>query len=347
MIRSCRSQLYKKLQIDKLFSIQNLIERFERNSKSVMHSTFRPPTQLPFRVIVFGIFLLSSHLMAQELTPRRWTHMPIDLNIGGVAYAYTKADIYLNPVLQLEDLELNMNTVAARYIRTFEFLGHSSRFELGQKYQDGTWDGILKGEHATAHRSGWADTTLRISSILYGAPPLKGKEFKKYRQSVANCETIVGAALIVDLPTGEYSNQYLLNLGNNRFKFRPQLGITHRRGHWTFEASGSAWIFTDNNDFWQGTQREQDPFYTVQTHLIYTFRPGFWTSASVGYGIGGQNTIDGKVKDDRGENLVWALAGGYSFTAKTGIKLAYVNTLTQTNTGFDSDNVLIGFSMVW
>jgi len=247
--------------------------------------------------------MIPTHTQAQELTPRRWTHMPMGLNVGGIGYAYTRADIFLDPVLQAEDVKLTMNTVALRYIRTFECLGHSARFELGQGLQDGTWNGLVEGKPAKAHRRGLMDTSLRFSTILYGAPPLKGKEFKQYRQSVTNCETIVGAALIVDLPTGQYSNTQLLNLGHNRFKFRPQLGIVHQRGPWTFEASGSVWLFTDNDDFWKGTTREQKAFYTVQTHLIYTYKPGFWVSGSLGYGAGGQNTISGTIKDDRRENV--------------------------------------------
>lgn len=286
-------------------------------------------------------------LSAQELTPRRWSHLPTNLNVIGGGYAYTHADIYLDPVLQVENLELEMNTVAFRYIRTSQILGKSTRFELGQGYQDGTWDGLLEGKPAKAHRRGLTDTLLRVSTILYGAPPLEGKEFKAYRQSVADCETLVGAALIVNLPTGDYSNDQLINLGSNRFTFRPQLGIVHQRAHWTYEVSGAIWYFTENDDFWKGSKREQDPFYTIQGHLIYTFRPGLWLSSSIGYGYGAQNTINDDVKDDRGENLAFALAGGFSISRNMGFKLAYIGTRTQTDKGFDSDSLALSFSVIW
>ncbi len=126
-----------------------------------------------------ALFLISLALcgsaLSQELTPRRWSHLPLDTNIAGIGYVYTQADIFLDPVVQVEDLELEMNTVAIRYMRTFEFLSKSSRFELGQGFQDGTYKGLLQGESARAHRQGPTDTVLRFSSILYGAPPLKGK----------------------------------------------------------------------------------------------------------------------------------------------------------------------------
>jgi hypothetical protein len=296
----------------------------------------------------FILFLLCSVLgLAQELTPRRWSHLPVDTNIGGIGYAYTQADIFLDPVLQIEDLELELQTVALRYIRTFEFLGKSSRFELGQGYQDGMYRGILRGEEASAYRQGITDTVLRFSSILYGAPPLKGKDYAEYRKSVFDNETLIGAAVIVQLPTGDYSEDQLINIGSNRFTIRPQIGVTHQRGKWTYEASASTWIFTDNEDFWQNTERQQDPFWAFQGHLIYTHRPGIWSSASLGYGIGGQNEIDGVNADDAGENLAYSLAAGYSFTRQFGVKAAYIGTRTQTNKSFDSDSVAFGFSYVW
>lgn len=293
------------------------------------------------------LLFISSFSIAQELTPRRWSHLPIDTNIAGLGYVYTEASIFLDPVLQVENLELEMNTVAARYIRTFEFLGKSSRFEFGQGYQDGTYTGLLQGEPAKAHRQGLTDSVLRFSSILYGAPPLKGKEFQEHRRSVAASETLIGAAMIVHLPTGDYSEDYLLNIGSNRFTIRPQLGITHQRGNWTYETSASMWYFTDNDDFWKGSERQQDPFWAFQSHAIYTFKPGFWTSASIGYGIGGQNEINGINKDDAGENLAYSLAAGYSFTRQFGAKIAYIGTRTQTDTSFDSNSIAVGLSWVW
>ena len=297
-----------------------------------------------FLIVVFCSF---SAAIAQELTPRRWSHLPLDTNIAGIGYVYTQADIFLDPVLQVEDLELEMNTVAVRYIRTLEFLGKSSRFELGQGFQDGTYKGLLQGEPARAHRQGLTDTVLRFSSILYGAPPLKGKEYQQHRQSVAANDTLIGAALIVQLPTGDYSENQLINIGSNRFTIRPQVGVTHQRGKWIYETSASMWYFTDNNDFWNGSERQQDPFWAFQSHVIYTFKPGFWTSASIGYGIGGQNEINGINKDDANENLAYSLAAGYSFTRQIGVKIAYIGTRTQTDKSFDSDNDAVGLSWVW
>ena len=148
----------------------------------------------------------------------------MDVNFVGAAYVYTEADIFVDPVLELEDVNMEMSTVAGVYIRTFELFGKSARIDITQGYTEATWTGLLEGTPASTSRSGWSDTLVRFGINLYGAPPLRGEEFFAYRAE-HKVETIVGVGLVVRLPTGDYEEDKLLNLGQNRFVFRPQLGF--------------------------------------------------------------------------------------------------------------------------
>ncbi len=78
---------------------------------------------------------------------------------------------------------------------------------------------MLNGVPASTDRDGWADSVRRFAVNLFGAPPLAGQEFLDYRKNVATCETIVGAGLVIQLPTGEYLEDKLINLGSNRYTF--------------------------------------------------------------------------------------------------------------------------------
>ena len=84
-----------------------------------------------------------------------------------------------------------------------------------------------------------------------------------------------------------------------RFTFRPQLVVVHNRGPWSFEATAIASLYTDNDEFFDGNELEQDAFYTLEGHVVYTFRPGLWVGAGAGYGYGGESTVNGKGKGDR------------------------------------------------
>jgi len=284
--------------------------------------------------------------VAQELEPRRWSHLPTGTNFTGGGYAYSEADIFLDPVLRIEDGEMEMHTWALKYIRTFELLQKSARIGFTQAYQEGRYTGLLNGVPTSIKRSGLADSVLRFAINLYGAPPLEGKEFAAYRAKV-DVETILGTALVVQLPTGDYMDDKLINLGTNRFTFRPQLGVVHNRGKWSMELTGAVWLYTNNNDFFNGNKLEQDPYYTIQTHLIYTFRPGFWTAASAGYGYGGESTVSGVEKNDRRENLAWAFSFGFPITRQLGVKVIYLATRSQESIGQDTDSIGAAFSIFW
>jgi len=267
-------------------------------------------------------------------------------NFAGGGYAYTEADISVDPVLRIENVKMEMHTWALKYIRTFELFQKSARIGFAQGFQEERWTGLLDGVPTSIKRSGLSDSVLRFAINLYGAPPLEGKEFAAYRATV-DVETIVGTALVVHLPTGDYMDDKLINLGTNRFTFRPQLGVVHNRGKWSMELTGSVWLYTDNDDFFNGNELEKDPFYTLQTHLIYTFRPGLWAAAGAGYGYGGESTVSGVDKNDRRENLAWVLSAGYSITRQLGVKVAYLGFRAQESVGRDTDSISVSFSVFW
>jgi len=284
--------------------------------------------------------------LAMELEPQQWSHLPVGTNFAGVGYAYTKADISFDPVLLLEDVQMDLHTRAGKYIRTFGLFDKSVRVDLVQAYQDGKWTGLLDGVPASTSRSGWSDTFLRLAVNLYGAPPLSGREFAAYRSGVKD-DTIIGVALAVRLPTGEYMDDKLINLGDNRYTFRPQVGMNHTRGKWTAEATGEVAFYTDNDEFYNGNTREQEPTYIIHGHLSYTFRPGLWVGAGVGYDYGGGSSINGVDKDDKKQDIAWALRFSYPINRQAGFKVAYIGSRRLESTGSDSDTLTASLSFSW
>ena len=297
---------------------------------------------------LFGLLAIGLTLpcFALEPEPRKWDHLPIGTNFAGVGYVYTEADILVDPVILLENVEMDMQIMAGKYIRTYELFGKSARFDLIQSYQKGKWTGLVNGAPATAKRSGWSDTHARFAINLFGAPPLSGKEFTRYR-SERNVETIVGMALTMRLPTGEYMEDKLINLGGNRFAFRPQLGINHSRGKWKTELTGEVVFFTENDEFFNGNILEQEPLYIVHGHLIYSFRPGLSLGASIGYDYGGEKSVNGIEKNDTSQEIGWALSLTYPINRYSGINVKYIGTRTQESTGLDSETLNIGLSVFW
>lgn len=290
------------------------------------------------------MLLFAGPALAQDVEPRRWTHLPVGMNVLGAGAVYTEGDIALDPVLELEDVTVEAKTVIASYLHAFGLAGQSARFDIRLPYKDARWEGLLDGERASTERHGPADPRLRLSINFIGAPALKGKPYQAYR-SAHSVNTVVGAALAVRLPLGEYKKDKLINLGENRFVFRPQLGFVHTRGHWSYELTGSVFLYTDNDDFFGNNKREQAPLYALQTHLVYTAPQHWWISVGVAHDWGGATKINGEKKDDKKRDLLYGISAGLPIGSRSSIKLAYVAGRTSEDVGSDTDSVALGYSI--
>ena len=301
---------------------------------------------LPHSVIALilcaGLFQYNP-VHAQDVEPRRWTTLPVGTNVIGAGYVRSNGDVFFDPVLQVQDAEVDAHTVAVSYVRTFALAGRAARFDLLIPWQDIRWKGLLDGVPASVTRIGHADPRLRLSVNLVGAPAMELDDYRNY--VAANpINTVVGAAIAVCVPVGEYFEDKLLNLGQNRYTFVPQLGAVHTRGPWSYEVTGSALIFTDNDEFFGGQKREQDPIYALQGHVIRVFRPGLWASASALYAKGGKSTVDSERKDDERGDFFAALSFGFPVGQNHGVKVAYILSRTRRNTGADVNSILIAWS---
>lgn len=298
--------------------------------------------------LVFLITVLSQSgwLQAQDLEPRRWSHLPTGLNILGVGLADSSGDILFDPALLVRDADYDLSIAGLSYVRAFDLLGKSARLDVVAPFVKGRWEGVVDGVDTVVRRKGMADPWLRLSVNLYGAPALKGKEYMQYL-SEHQTNTTIGAGLSVIAPLGEYSSDVLINLGSNRWVFRPQLGVLHQRKKWQFELTGSVFLYQTNSDFWKGTTRKEDPLWFIQSHAIYSISQKWWTSLSVGFAHGGRSTISGDRKDDDARTSFMAASVGINLNRSMGLKISYLRSRTNTSLGRDTDTFSLGWSYRW
>jgi hypothetical protein len=297
-------------------------------------------------LLFIALVSISNELLCQDLEPRRWSHLPTGLNLVGVGYAYTEADVYFNPAFKITDGTSRINSVGLQFIHMFDLAGKSARISLLVPSLSGRWEGVIDDEHQIIHRRGIGDPRLRMSVNLYGAPALKGAEFAQYRAEHTT-NTVVGASLAVTVPLGKYCDDCLINVGNNRWSVRPQIGVVHTRGPWKFELTSSVFVFTDNDDFVDDAILKQKSIYTAQAHVIYIFKPGAWASLSTGYGTGGRISIDQLRTSFEVDNWIWSANFGYPIGKTQSVMLTWLSGRTQNQVGRDSDNLLLGWSIRW
>ena len=287
------------------------------------------PKNINISYVICLSFLMGSTLFAQDLEPRRWTPLPAGTTIFGIGYGHTSGDVGFDPLLEIEDTKVKRDSLIMSYTRYFALAGKLARFDAFLPFQKAKWDGLLSGETASVQRNGLGDPRFRLSINLLGAPT-PGSEVSDDSKKPIN--TVVGAAIAVGVPWGEYHEEKLLNLGTNLYTIRPQIGVVHTHGSWSYELTGSIFFFTDNDRFFDGKKLEIDPFYAAQAHIIHVFKPGVWGSLSAGYGQGGASKVNGVSRDDEREGLISALSFGIPVAANQGVTFGYIWAKTKTDT---------------
>ncbi|HEY6626286.1 MAG TPA: transporter, partial [Ignavibacteriaceae bacterium] len=169
-------------------------------------------------------------------------------------------------------------------------------------------------------RSGFGDTRFRVSVLFLGAPAATVEEFAK-----SSPQTVLGASLTVTAPTGQFFNDKLINLGTNRWSFKPEIGLSYMLSkQWFIDLYAGAWLFTDNNSFYPGNSvRSQDPLLTFQTHVSYNFNPLMWAAIDLTYYTGGQSSVNDVYQDDRQNNSRIGATFNFPVSRQSSIKLAY------------------------
>jgi len=279
-------------------------------------------------------------VQAQDLEPRAYTNTPVGINFVLAGYAYQQGDIVTDASVPLKDGKVHIHNAVLAYARSFGLLGKSAKFDVIVPYGWASGSATLQGQKRDRYIDGFADPRFRLSVNFYGAPALSLEEFESYHQDV-----IVGASLQIAPPLGQYDPNKLLNLGNNRWAFKPEIGISKTIGPASLELAPSIIFYTDNDDFF-GKTRKQDPIYAVQGHLVYRFGAPLWASLDGTYYGGGTSTIDGVKNDDWQSNARLGLTLALSVSRNNSIKLYASKTVT-TRIGGDYDVIGLALQYRW
>jgi hypothetical protein len=292
-------------------------------------------------VWAIGLAIAAATSAAQELEPRAYSPNPTGANFVLLAYGRTQGDVVFDPSVPITNVSARVNMAAAFYGRTFGLFGRSASAAVQLPYAWGDVEGDVFEERRSVHRSGLADLRLRLTANLLGGPALDRGAFAQRRP-----RTTLGASLVAVAPTGQYDPSKLVNVGTNRWSFKPELGLSYPAGPWVLELYGGAWIFTANDDFFGGSRRQQDPLFTLQAHVGYVFRPRLWLAGNATFYTGGRTTVDGAEKADLQRNSRFGLTLALPVKRRGGLKISWARGLV-TRIGGDFDTLAVGYQFLW
>lgn len=278
---------------------------------------------------------------AQQLEPRAYSPSPVGVNFLGLGTLYSSGGVITDPSLPIENVDAQVSSVAPFYGRTFGLFGRLANATFAVPYAWATAEGDVRDVSRSVDRVGLLDPQMRFAVNLIGGPALTPQQFRQHEQ-----RTTLGASLTVLAPFGEYDSSKLINLGTNRWAYKPELGLSQPVGKWTFEVYAGIWLFQTNDDFFGGQTREQDPLESYQAHIVYTFRPGSWISADYTYYAGGSTEINGVPNRDRQGNSRGGLTLSVPLTRNQSLKFAWAQGVS-TRIGSSFQTIGVTWQFLW
>jgi hypothetical protein len=301
---------------------------------------------LSWLVRVLGCVVAASLLSlgsaeGQDLEPRLYSNLPVGLNFLVLSYAYSEGGLATDASSPLKNADIKIHAPIVGYARSLDIFGMSGKFDAIVPSACLSGSAEVAGAQREREVCGLADPRLRLGINFYGAPALNLKEFSQYTQ-----DTVVGATFQVGLPLGQYDAEKLVNIGTNRWFFKPEVGVSQKVGPVTLEFASAVVFYTTNHNYFGGQEREQDPLYSLQAHVVYPFTPGIWVALDGTHYFGGESTLNGVKNDDKLVNERFGVTLGFPLTVRHSVKLS-ASTGVYTRTGSDFDTVALTWQYRW
>src|SRR4051812_25971822 len=204
------------------------------------HRAAPPMTTRPTRVAWIALMcclLAAARASTQDMEPRSYSASPVGFNFLAIGYTWLTGGVVGDSTLPISDIQADVGSLAAGAGRTFNLFGDLGLVTATLPYSLANVTGKVFEQNAEARRSGLADARFRLSVNVVGNRAMSAREFK-----TAPRRTIVGVSLSAIAPTGQYYDAKLINLGVNRWAFKPEAGVSFPQGSWNFDAYIGVWL---------------------------------------------------------------------------------------------------------
>src|SRR5579883_1508940 len=225
--------------------------------------------------------------MSQELEPRSYSASPIDSNFAVGSVSNSTGTVPLDPSLPLSDVRPAIDTVILSFTHTFRLGARTANWAVSLPYLGGHVSAVFSGRPNAFSRYGFADFRARLGVNLLGQA-LTPTEFARRKPN-----TTLGISITAIIPTGTYDRTELINVGSNRWTFKPEIGVEQPLGKWFADLSAGVWVFGENTGYLGGKVLRQAPLGIFQVHAGYAFRQNQWLALDANYYSGGATSVNG------------------------------------------------------
>jgi hypothetical protein len=288
------------------------------------------------------VFYFPQQAPAQFTDPRTYTNSPAGLNQLELGYAFVHANSSIDTSIVVSSANVNLNQGTIDYTRYFGLLHRLMWVEAAIPVAG--LSGSVSGTAIQGSTTGSGDSSYSVAMLLKGAPALRASQFESYEPV-----TTLGVSFTMTAPTGSYDPNKILNLGSDRWSFKPEVGLSCPLGikqKWEFDAYGNVYFYTDNSSYRGREVLRQEPLPGVEAHLSYTVNDRISASLDTRYSFRATTSVNGVDQNNPQRNLTLGNELNVSLNNRNALILEFAKALVHHNgpalTGFS-----VRYDYVW
>ena len=291
---------------------------------------------LPFAWFATAVLHGPDQACAQFTDPHTYDNTPIGINQLELSYAYVHANASIDTSLVISSAKINLNQGTIDYTRYFSLLHRLVWVGVGVPLAG--LGGSIAGTNIHGSTTGEGDSSYELAMLLKGGPALSVAQFKYHKPT-----TTLGASLTITAPTGLYYPNQILNLGSDRWSFKPEIAWSHPFGQeqkWQFEVYANSYFYTDNTSYHGREILGQRPLPGLEGHISYSFNESIWVSLDTRYSFRGTTFLNNVSQNNAQHNFILGSEMNVSLNPRNTLVFEIDKALVHQN-----GPALVGFSL--
>lgn len=275
----------------------------------------------------FALALLSTQAGAHFTDPRTYNNSPVGINQLELGYAHVHANTSIDTSLIIAGARVDLSQGIIDYTRYFGLLHRLMWVEAGVPVAG--LGGSVVGTSIKGSIVGAGDSSYAVGILLKGVPALSLAQFEKFEPT-----TTLGASFTITAPTGSYNANRILNLGSERWSFKPEVALSYPFGSeqkWEVEAYGNIYFYTDNTSYHGREVLRQQALPGVEGHVSYSFTDRLWTSLDTRYSFRGSTGVNEVDQNNPQRNFVLGSEMNITLNARNSLVLEFGKALAHRN----------------
>ena len=297
---------------------------------------------LLFACLVLGVLCLPDQAYAQFTDPHNYDNTAVGTNQAEVAYTFAHSDVSIDTGLVIAGAKLNLNAGTIDYSHYFGLANHV--MWVNGAVPIAGLSGSVTGTNIRGSINGAADSSYQVAALLKGGPALRVADFDNYKP-----ETIVGVSLSVAAPSGQYNGNRILNLGSDRWLFRPEIALSYPFGpeqKWQLDTYANCEFYTDDVSY-RGTKiLSEQPLPGFEGHVSYSLNDKIWVALDTRYSLRGDTSINRVDQSDSQQNFIIGSEVNLALNSQHSLVFEFAKALVHRN-GTSYTGFTLKYDFVW